>query len=148
MFSAEAFLNQSVEGPLSTRQDPVPVGDYKAIADKLEVAKAGTGDDAKPILRVTWKLIDAGELSAIGREVASVRQDIWLDLDDEGTALDFSKGKNIGLGRVFEALGLNNGGATPGMIKGQMAIVHVDHRTSPKDPSAVFDSVTRVAAAT
>lgn len=147
MFDPQTFLSQSVTGPLSTRVDPVAVGDYRAIADKLELRKAGTGADASNILRVTWKLVDAAELTAIGREAANVRQDIFLDLDDAGN-LDTSKGKNVGLGRLLETFGLNAGGTPIGAIKGQVAIIKVGHRPDKKDSSIVFDEVTRVAALT
>lgn len=147
MFDPQTFLSQSVTGPLSTRVEPVPVGDYRAMADKLELRKAGTGPDASPILRVTWKLVDAAELTSINREAANVRQDIFLDLDDAGD-LDTSKGKNVGLGRLLETFGINGGGVPIGAIKGQAAIVKVGHRPDKKDPTIIFDEVTRVAALT
>lgn len=143
MFNASTFLNQSVTGPLSTKIPVVPAGDYRAKISKLE-PQAGT-DKIGPLLRVVWELVDTGELAAIDRERATVRQDIFLDMDDSQENLDAGEGKNVGLGRLFEALGMNDGGAAIGNLMGQVAYIKVAHRADKKDTSIVYDFVSRVA---
>ena len=65
----------------------------------------------------------------LGRDKVTVRQGIMLDITDSG-GLDMGKGRNIGLGRLREAIGLN----TPGqpfsfsMVAGRVAKVNVSHR--------------------
>jgi len=64
----------------------------------------------------------------LGRE-PKVRQSLMLDVRADG-ALEFGKGKNVGLGRVREALGQNSTGrpwSFP-MLGGQLAKVKVKHR--------------------
>ena len=83
----------------------------------------------KVVLDVHWSIDDAGVKEATGRDDPQVRQSIFLDIDANGR-LDVSKGRNLQLGRLREALGLN----TPGIpfkfadISGKVARVLVKHR--------------------
>lgn len=64
----------------------------------------------------------------------SVRQTLWLDTTESG-GLDFGKGKNVGLGRLREALGQNAPGKpwAPGMLVGGVAKVKVSHSIDKRD---------------
>lgn len=149
MFNSDDFLNQQATGPLSTRRDPLPVGDYKAQITKIEARQLDTKDGKRTVMTVTWSLMDTAEIAAAGREgTPTARQDLWLDVKEDGKTLDFDKGKNIDLGRLYEALGLNDGGATPGMLKGQVGTIRIEHNVDKNKPENVFERVAKVTALT
>ncbi len=128
MFDEDAFMSSTSEGEMSTEFTPVPVGEYQAIVKKVGT-RSGEGEKgAWAMLDVTWAIDDAGVTEITGMDNPSVRQSIFLDISDSG-GLDMGKGKNIGLGRLREALGQNTGAAwSPSMLEGNVATVMVDHR--------------------
>ena len=144
-FDPATFLNQSFDEALDTKIIPCPVGEYLAMAEKVDVkpwaAKDGSSSGLK--LEVVWDIQDDSVKALIGRDTIRVTQQQMLDLTETGN-LDFSKGKNVGLGRIREALGLN----TPGepfsfnMIQGRLAKVKVTHRPYEGDLYAEIKAVT------
>ena len=131
-FDVEAFLSSAVTDANSTRTEPVPEGEYMAVAhisDDPANPAVRTTQSGKVVLDVQWAIDNAGVKAATGRDDPVVRQSIFLDLDSNGR-LDVSKGRNIQLGRLREALNLN----TPGVpfkfadISGKVARVLVKHR--------------------
>lgn len=142
-FDPDLFMNQQTTEASSTQYVPIPVGEYMAV---IKEVKAGTAGD-KPVLNVTWKIDDQGVRDETGLEEPSVRQTLWLDLTPGG-GLDSGKGKNVGLGKLREALGQNTPGQpwSPGMLVGQVAMVQVGHRSG-KEPGEVYADVKAVAAA-
>jgi hypothetical protein len=77
-----------------------------------------------------------------GREKVTCKQGIMLDLN-EGGQLDMGKGKNVSLGKLREAIGLNSPGQpfSFSMIQGRMALGFVQHRV---DGDQVFAEIKRV----
>ena len=146
-FDPATFLNQTVEGALDTKVTPVPVGEYLALADKVDIKtwqnKDGSSSGFK--LEIVWELQDENVKALLGRDVVKVTQQQMLDLTEEG-GLDLGKGKNVGLGRIREALGLNTPGeafAFP-MIQGRLAKVAVTHRVAGED---IYSEIRKVASA-
>jgi hypothetical protein len=127
MFDPDEFLNQSVEGSLDTRTIPVPEGEFPAVVSSL--SSRVVGPESKPVLDLTWKIQDSEEVArATGRDVNTVRQTIWLDISEAG-GLDMSKGKNVQLGRVRDAVGQNGPGPWSAVqLEGAMAVVRVEQR--------------------
>lgn len=142
MFDPESFLGTQTKESNSTVMIPVPEGEYNAVV--VSVAARQIND--KVILDVVWKIDSAEVAAATGREENSVRQSIFLDMTSNG-GLDFSKGKNVGLGRLREALGQNKDGKpwSPRNMEGQVARVLVTHRIDKNDDSIVYADVKRVA---
>ncbi len=146
-FDPNTFLNQSFDEANDTKVVPCPVGEYLALADKVEIKSWAARDGSSSGLKaeITWDIQDENVKQLLGRDTVKVRQQQMLDLTETG-ALDFGKGKNVGLGRIREALGLN----TPGdpfafsMIQGRMAKVKVSHRANGED---LYDEVKAIAAA-
>jgi hypothetical protein len=146
-FDPATFLNQSFDEALDTKVVPCPVGEYLGLAEKVEVKPWAARDGSSSGLKVeiVWDIQDENAKAVTGRDPVRVRQQQMLDLTDTGQ-LDFAKGKNVGLGRIREALGLN----TPGepfsfaMIQGRMAKVKVSHRASGED---LYDEVKAIASA-
>lgn len=135
-FDPETFLNATYDEALDTKVVPCPVGEYLGLAEKVDIkpwsSKDGSSSGLK--LAIIWDIQDENVKQLLGRDTVRVPQDQMLDLTETG-ALDFGKGKNVGLGRIREALGLN----TPGepfafsMIQGRMAKVKVSHRANGED---------------
>ena len=147
MFNPDTFLQGSVTESNDTKKIPCPVGEYLAVAEKVEARQWQSKDGLKSgiALDITWSIDDPAVKEVTARENVTVRQGLMLDVLDGG-GLDMSKGKNIGLGRVREALGLNTPGQpfAPSMIQGRMAKVTVSHRVDGED---IYDEVKKVATA-
>lgn len=146
-FDPSTFLNQTFDEALDTKIVPCPVGEYLGLAEKVEVKPWAARDGSSSGLKVTilWDIQDENVKLLTNRDPTRVKQDQMLDLTETGE-LDFSKGKNVGLGRIREALGLN----TPGepfsfaMIQGRLAKVKVTHRPVGED---LFDEIKAIAKA-
>ena len=146
MFSPDQFLDMQVTEANDTKIVPVPVGEYNAIVGEVKVVQWQKKDDPSVAglkLQITWEL-DSPEVKALlQRETVTVRQDQMLDLAESG-GLDMGKGRNVGLGRLREATGLN----TPGqpfsftMLTGRMAKVSIKHRV---DGDTIYSEVKGVA---
>lgn len=108
-FDAATFLETSVDEANDTKLIPVPVGEYTAVVEKI---KADTWQGRKDPsmhgvkLFVTWMIDDQNVKALLNRDKVTITQDVMLDTLPNG-GLDMSKGKNISLGRLREALGLN-----------------------------------------
>lgn len=132
MFDPEQFLNMQVTESNDTKTIPVPVGEYTAVAEEVKCRQWQSKQDPSKsglTLDITWSIDDSTVKELLGRDKVTVRQGIMLDLTDSG-GLDMGRGRNIGLGRLREALNLN----TPGqpfsfsMVAGRIAKVSVSHR--------------------
>lgn len=132
MFDPAQFLDAQITDANDTKLIPIPVGEYTAVADKVDVRTwQGKKDPSKSgvTLEVTWAIDDQSVKELLGRDTITVRQGVMLDLTDGGS-LDMGKGRNTQLGRLREAVKLN----TPGqpfafsMIPGRLAKIKVDHR--------------------
>lgn len=130
-FDPSTFLNTTFDEALDTKVVPVPVGEYIALAEKVDVKEWSKADGSSSGLKleILWDVQDESVKELLGRDTIRVVQQQMLDLTDTGQ-LDFSKGKNVGLGRIREALGLNTAGEgfSFAMIQGRLAKVKVSHR--------------------
>jgi len=102
-FDPNVFLNQEVTGANDVKYTPIPIGEYKAYIDDLGTDKY----EQTPILVVTYALLDEKLKTELGLEKPTVIDRIFLDVDGAGN-LAFGKNKNIKLGRLREAVGLND----------------------------------------
>lgn len=149
MFSPDQFLDMPIEGSNDTKVVPVPIGEYTAIADEVKVRQWQAKDDPSKsglALDITWIIDDAGLRDLLGREKVTCKQGIMLDLTESG-GIDMGKGRNIGLGRLREALGLNDPGQpfAFSMIPGRMAKVSIKHRVYEEDVFAEVKGVAKLA---
>lgn len=127
MFSADDIMDMEVAGEMSTEYTPVPEGEYAAAITSVKVRMVGEEKD-KPVLDIVWGIDDERVRQELGIEKPSCRQSIFLDLNESGR-LDLSKGKNVQLGKLREAVGQNGAGpwAIP-HLDGAAAIVKISHR--------------------
>ena len=147
MFTAEEILGMQVEGANATKLIPVPEGEYPAHIREV-TARDGISDkgNAWVAVNVTWEIDDEGVRAATSMERPTCRQSIFLDIAESG-ALDMSEGKNIGLGRLREAVGQNGEGSWGfGMLEGAAAVVRVEHSEG-KNPGDIYANVVAVSAA-
>lgn len=146
-FDTESFLNSSVSDANDTKVIPVPIGEYPAIINKIAARtwQSKDGSQSGVTLDVFWSIEDAQVKAELDRQEVICKQGIMLDTLPDGK-LDIGKGKNIGLGRLREAVNLNVPGQTFSFqqLPGQSAKVTVKHRIDGEDTYAEVKAVTRM----
>lgn len=146
-FDPSTFLDATLTEANSTTQTPCPEGEYEAVISDEPVFRQfqGTKDPSKSYmaLDLNWEITDPAVCEVTGRTPTKVRQSLMLDVTDAG-GLDMGKGKNVGLGRLREAVGLNEPGKAFSFrqLQGQRAKVRVTHRAA---QDAIYDEVRTVA---
>lgn len=130
-FNPDVFLNTEVDSANATTYTPVPEGEP---VGAIKSVKPRVLTDGRAVFDVTWVVDDDAAREVTGMAEPTVRQTIWLDITDAG-GLDFGKGKNVGLGRLREAVGQNKPGKpwAPGMLVGQVAKLKVVHSIDRRD---------------
>jgi hypothetical protein len=130
-FNPEAFMQSSVSEASDTQYLQVPEGEFAAAIDAVTPRTTQTG---KALLNVKWKVTDPVAQEATGMAEPTVFQTIWLDVTEQG-GLDMGKGKNVGLGKLRDALGQNKPGQpwSPGMLVGGVAKIKVAHSIDKRD---------------
>lgn len=143
-FNPEAFMNASVSEANDTQYIQTPEGEWPATIEKVEAKVVGQ-ETPRPILNVMWKTTDPEVQDATGRAENIVRQTVWLDVTESG-GLDFGKGKNVGLGKLRDALGQNQPGSSwaPGMLVGGVAKIKVKHSIDRRDGVTINAEVAAV----
>lgn len=146
-FDPQSFLDASITSSNDTKVVPVPIGEYMGIIEKV-VPRQWTSKDGSSsgiAIDIFWLIEDAEVKAFLGRETVTCKQGIMLDTTSTG-GLDISKGKNISLGRLREAVGLNTEGQafSFGMLPGQAAKVSVQHRISGEDTFAEVKAVAKL----
>jgi hypothetical protein len=144
MFDAEAFQNSVITDANSTATLPWPPGDYVGTIKKAEI-RSGTiskGDrTGQPWAGVSVQVeVDRSFLPEGCSTLASGM--VMLDLTDAG-GLDTSKGRNVNLGRLREAAGLNQPGqpfSFP-MLEGRTVKISTGHRVDKNDAELVYTEI-------
>lgn len=139
-FDPNAFLDTTIPGGNETSFSPVPEGVYMAQLSKLTPRQVNTQDGPRTLLDLMWK-VDAPEKPEAHER--QVKQTLWLDIGPNG--LETGKNKNIDLGRVREALGMNSGPANLRQLEGGVARINVKHRIGEgKYAGQIFSEVSSV----
>ena len=134
----ELFLNLTTNESLSTELLAVPEGEYLAVsgpvsADNIrdfDIRRGVNAGNKGYAFDLEWDVNDdGGALKAYLGRSPKVRQSIMLDINKDG-ALEMGKGRNVGLGRLREALGQNLMGKPWSFsnLGGQVAKIKVKHR--------------------
>lgn len=133
-FDPQSFLDASISTSLDTKVIPVPVGEYAGVIEKIQPRQWTSGDGSKSgmALDIFWIVEDEAVKAELGRETVICKQGLMLDTTPQG-ALDVSKGKNVDLGRLRDALGMNEEGQlfSFNMLPGRAAKINVKHRSAP-----------------
>lgn len=146
-FDVDSFLQASHSEANSTALIPCPIGEYMGIISKIQPRQwqSKDGTQSGVALDIFWLVEYAGVKATCGREEVTVKQGLMLDTTSLG-GLDMSTGKNVGLGRLREAVGKNNPGEpfAFAMLPGLAAKISVSHREDKNDPSVVYAEVKMV----
>lgn len=140
-FDPSVFEQQQFTEQNDTKYVAIPEGEYPAMIK----SKKFRSEKGYTILDIVWAIDDAGVKEVTGMKEPTVRQSIFLDVTSAG-GLDFGKGKNVKLGRLREATGLN----TPGqpfsfnMLEGRPARVSLKHRIDGEDTYSDVKEVTKL----
>ena len=139
----DTFLNTEVSSANATAYVPVAEGEFTGSIKKIAPRVL---NDGRAVLDVTWAVDDEATRQETGMAEPTVRQTIWLDLTESGS-LDFGKGRNVGLGRLRDALGQNETGKPwqPGMMVGGVAKIKVTHSIDKRDNETIQAGVVSVA---
>ena len=150
MFDPNEFLQETYEGSHDTKlinpEDNMAGDGYQALIKKVDIRSWQKKDDpsvAGLALDLQWEILDEDVKRFCNRDVVIVKQGIMLDLTDAGR-LDMARGKNVALGRLREALDMNQDGQpfSFSMLEGSMANVFVQHRIHDDN---IYAEVKRVA---
>jgi hypothetical protein len=149
VFDATTFMSTTIKAELDTKFPVIPEGEYLAQVKKIDMRQVefrkieGSGI----AIEVQWELLDDSVRESTKMEHPFCRQSFLLDLvkDSDPPQLDLGEGRNIRLGQILAACGLNSKkGWSIGMILNQTCGVRVKHRDNPDDPEAPFSDVSRV----
>lgn len=147
-FDPNTFMNQVTEEANETRIIPCPEGEYVGILGEptvKEITSQKTGETYVQ-LSIPVTIDDPTAKAATGRDPLTVRWQSFIDRTASG-GLDFGVGKNIKLGRLREACGLNKPGEpfSMGKFQGKMIKVSVKHRNDPNDSETIYDEISKTA---
>lgn len=127
-FDADAFMQQTVDGPLETEYKLVPQGEYQNayIGDfdskAFNLREGDSQKTGKPYSFLSFSIPfkisnDARVMAEIGRDEATVYKELTLDRDENG-GIARGPNKNVEYGRILEAAGLNAAGSGPASLRG------------------------------
>jgi hypothetical protein len=150
-FDPATFMNQSTQGKMDTVIAQCPEGEYKALIDDFDASAFRTFQSKKDgkdftVFSPPFVIQDASVAATLGREKVTVfHKGMFIDIDAAG-GLDTSKGKNVDLGRLREALGQNvDGPWTFNNLKGAGPVmVKVVHESDKDDPEKKYARITKV----
>lgn len=149
-FNAEAFGMAQFEGENDTRFLQVDQKEYRAVIlgpfGEERKTRLRTSDKGFVMLEVVWAIEDPEQMAKLGvQKLPDMRQTIFLDLTPEG-GLDMGPFKNASLGKLREALNLNNPGQRWSFndFIGKPGLVKVEYKPNEKDPQNPFANVTAV----
>ncbi len=142
-FDAQALLNATTAEANSTKLLPAPVGDYVGQVSKVDVKSGVSKSTGEIWCRLELYLeSEDPKLEQIGMKKKNFRADALLELTPMGT-IDTGQGKNVALGRMREAAGLNQPGQpfSLGMFQGQVFKFTVEHQPDQNDPEKIYERV-------
>lgn len=132
-FDPDSFGNTEYTEKNDTTYPIIPEGEYRAtIKDRKFRVIEKTGS---VVMDVTWIIDDEAVRTHTGLKEPTVRQGLFLDLVEGTDRLDFSEGKNVKLGRLREAVGLNRPGEpfSFNMLIGRAALIKTKNRKDGED---------------
>lgn len=154
LFDPQEFLDREVVGAMDTKAAVMPLGRYNFTVDKLTIRRIepGPGDTYETfhVLEVEC-FADGNQADATGKPLKDTtgkeknyaRYKGPFDVDPATGAIDRAKGKNITLGALRAACGMNDPDQPfrVGMLKGQMFSGEVFHTPNKKDPERPFAEI-------
>lgn len=141
-FNSEEFLAGTLEVVNEEKFTPVPEGEYQAVITDLEIGPSKSGDLR---LDVTWTILDQDKLAEeLGLEELTVRQGIFISVEDDGKTIKTGTNQNYQLGRFRAKFGLNKKGINWQDFIGKQATISVVHAAAANDPTVTYSNVGNV----
>ena len=145
-FDPQQFLDVNLTEANSTQYTPIPEGDYTLVSTEVKARPWTSKDGASSgmAIDIIYDVDDPHVRELMGRDKVQVKQGLMLDLNPNG-GISTEKGRNVNLGRVRDAMGLN----TPGqpfnfrMMVGQVVKGHIKPRIA--DDGQIYNDVSAVA---
>lgn len=150
-FNPEDLLHTEAGGANSTKAIPVPVGEFLSQCGKPSVRqntikKGPNAGEMLTFLDVPLVIQDEDVKEETKRDKPQVRWSTILTLD-ENNQISTEEGDNIQLGRLREAIGMNDDPSfTLAAIEGQMVMARVSQRPDDDDPETIYNDVKGVRA--
>lgn len=148
-FNPAAFMAQSVQGASSTKRNTIPEGVYPFITEavvpeNMRLAQ-GKKDPSKWYLFLDLKLrcqLPPEIAVEYGDTVGTIFHSITIDRTENGS-LDMGKGKNVQLGRIREAFGMNDPSRPFSFtdLGGKSGMVKVKHELYEGNPQERVDAI-------
>lgn len=155
-FDADAFMQEQVDAPMATKLSTIPdwegqavIGDFTSEALKTIDYKDKKGADvSRQVLEIPFILQDEALRVKMDRQEFPVhRETFWLDFDANGK-LATGPDKNVRLGQLRAALGQNQPGWAPGMLRNMgpvLIAIKSKSAKDPTDPEKVYTNITKYA---
>lgn len=144
-FDPKQFLETTFSEANSTQRTPIPAKQLRSVISGVDIRSGNKDGKDWSFLDVTYDIDDPEVKALLGRDKVTLTQGIGLDFTPNG-GLDFSKGRNVNLGRLRDAVGLNVAGQPFGfrMLVGKPLNIVVTHSPSTRpgaQPGDVFENV-------
>lgn len=155
-FDADSFMNETVDAPMATTLASVPDGEYQAIIGDFtsEAFKSiEVNDRQNPgqkrtarVLEIPFIIQDEALRVKMERSEMPVhRETFWLDFDANGK-LATGADKNVRLGQLRAALGQNQPGWTPSMLRNMgPLLIAIKSKADKNDPEKKYTNITKYA---
>lgn len=139
IFNPDLLKTGAVSGSFSTSLPPMPEGEYPFTVTGVEV-KNPKADVV--IAEYSCETYDDAVCTATGMTPSRTRYACFLDLDEVGM-LAVGEGKNVGLGKLREAVGQNDDDTpwTMEMPVGQSFLGLVRQRVDDKDATRIYAEI-------
>jgi hypothetical protein len=158
LFNPDIFLETEVQGQMDDKVVPFPLGRYKFQIDEVKLVRGDRdAKDLKPGDEPYWYSLELlckadgnqpargeggktiGQIT--GRDSLIARYKAFADL--KNGAWELGPGKNVGLGAIRTAVGLNDP-SQPfklGMLKGQVFSGEIVHKKDKNDPEKFYPEI-------
>jgi|SRR6478736_3285943 len=144
LFDPVTLVNENLEAN-ATRRDPLPVGEVVGQIMEISfsdgISKPGSKNPGQPWTRLDAKveITDQEYLSQIPGAPEKATTTVGVMLDMQNGSIAVGPNKNIRLGRLREAAGVN--GKPLNMLVGQFLRLQISHKPHPTEPDVVLDEV-------
>lgn len=147
-FDPAIFEQAITESESSSSLLPIPAGEYNAIIEdyKFNQGVSKKNNENYVSMLITYSIIDdTGELARAIARPPKVSHTYFVDTNASG-AFDFGQGKNVWLGKIRNAVGMNAPGQSFSfsMLKGQALRIVVSTEPSKDDPEVIYNRVKSV----
>lgn len=147
LFDPKSFLSATLNEANSTKVIPLPIGETFGQITAMDIQTGEKDGKSWYRLSATLEITDSEYLAkwqVAGAEKAKIDYRFLLDVN-EGGGIAMGPGKNVKLGRLREAAGVNQPGKSLDMMVGQIIRVSIGNRPDPNDPETIYADVTAVA---